>query len=77
MEFHTGLPSKTGYKITLFKRNQAIRLAPTYLAVEAFPVIRKERYEWDFSGPLRLYEKAGFFKVSEKNGRITMHKELS
>ena len=51
--------------------------AEGYLAVEAFPVIRKERYEWDSPGPLRLYEKAGFSKVSEKDGRVTMRKELS
>lgn len=51
--------------------------AEGYLAVEAFPLMRSERYEWDSPGPLRLYEKAGFSKVSEKDGRIVMRKELS
>lgn len=68
---------RKGVATALLQRAIVDAKAEGYLAVEAFPVIRKERYEWDFSGPLRLYEKAGFFKVSEKNGRITMHKELS
>lgn len=51
--------------------------AEGYIAVVGFPVVRTERYEWDCSGPVRLYEKTGFFKVSEKDGRIVMRKELS
>jgi hypothetical protein len=30
--------------------------------------MRDERYEWDNQGPVRLYEKAGFTKASEKDG---------
>lgn len=47
-----------------------------YIAVEGFPVKRDERYEWDCVGPVRLYEKAGFSKVSEKDGRMVMRMEL-
>lgn len=47
-----------------------------YIAVEGFPVVRNERYEWDSTGPVRLFEKAGFSKVSEKDGRTVMRKEL-
>jgi len=50
--------------------------AEGYLAVVSFPKIRTERFEWDFQGPVRLYEKAGFSKVSEKDGKVVMRKEL-
>jgi GNAT superfamily N-acetyltransferase len=49
-----------------------------YLAVVSFPVKRDERYEWDWAGPVRLYEKAGFVKVTEgdDNEHMIMKKEL-
>lgn len=50
--------------------------AEGYIAVEGFPQAHGERNEWDFSGPVRLYEKAGFIKVSDKDGFIVMRKEL-
>jgi GNAT superfamily N-acetyltransferase len=50
--------------------------AEGYIAIEGFPVVRTERYKWDNPGPVRLYEKAGFSKVSEKDGRLVMRKEL-
>src|SRR5690554_6029885 len=34
-----------------------------YASVVGFPVRRSERYEWDCAGPMRLYEKAGFYKA--------------
>lgn len=49
----------------------------SYIAVEGFPHVHNERYEWDYSGPLRLYEKCGFVKVSEKDGFAVMRKELN
>ena len=50
--------------------------AEGYIAVVSFPIIRNERFEWDYQGPVRLYEKAGFIKVSEKDGRAVMRKEF-
>ena len=50
--------------------------AEGYVAVVGFPVMRDERYEWDNQGPVRLYEKAGFTKVSEKDGTAIMRKGL-
>lgn len=47
-----------------------------YIAIEGFPVIRSERYEWDCAGHIRLYEKAGFVKVAEEKDFIVMRKEL-
>ena len=52
--------------------------AEGYQAVVSFPVVRIQRYEWDFAGPIRLYEKSGFVKVTEakQDERIIMRKEL-
>ncbi|MDD4494508.1 MAG: GNAT family N-acetyltransferase [Eubacteriales bacterium] len=50
--------------------------AEGYKAIEGYPVVREERYEWDCPGPIRLFEKTGFIKISEKSGRIVMRKEL-
>jgi len=50
--------------------------AEGYIAVEGFPVMRDERYEWDNPGPTRLYEKSGFVKVAEQDERVVMRKEL-
>ena len=47
-----------------------------YASVVGFPVKRSERYEWDCAGPIRLYEKAGFHKISEHGETIIMKKEL-
>ncbi len=47
-----------------------------YIAVEGFPVLRQERFEWDSPGPLRLYEKEGFVKTAEKDSFCIMRKEL-
>ncbi|MEA4862274.1 MAG: GNAT family N-acetyltransferase [Victivallaceae bacterium] len=50
--------------------------ADGYNAIEGFPVVRDERYEWDSPGPIRLYEKNGFSKVSEIDGKMVMRKDL-
>ena len=50
--------------------------ADGYTAVEGYPVMRDERYEWDNAGPMRLYEKVGFVKAAEQDGRVFMRKEL-
>lgn len=47
-----------------------------YIAVEGFPVVRDERFEWDCRGPLRLYEKAGFVKAAVQEKNVVMRKEL-
>jgi len=47
-----------------------------YVAAVGFPVMRDERYEWDNHGPMRLFEKFGFVKVLEQDGRVIMRKEL-
>lgn len=50
--------------------------AKGYAAVEGYAQIRNERDDYDFYGPIRLYEKAGFFEVTRQNGQIVMRKML-
>lgn len=69
---------RKGVATALLDRVIADAKSEGYQAVVGFPVVRSERFEWDFHGPIRLYEKAGFVKVSEadQNGQIIMRKEL-
>lgn len=50
--------------------------AEGYTAVEGFLVVRDERYEWDSTGPIRMYGKAGFVKVAETGRNAVMRREL-
>ena len=47
-----------------------------YIAVEGYAKISVVRDEYDFTGPIRLYEKAGFTKIMEQNGQVIMRKVL-
>ncbi|MCL2136181.1 MAG: GNAT family N-acetyltransferase [Coriobacteriia bacterium] len=49
-----------------------------FKAVVGFPVARSERFEWDYPGPLQMYEKAGFIKTSptKMDEIVVMRKEL-
>ena len=51
--------------------------AEGYTAVEGFPCKRGERYEWDFTGPIRLYEKLGFVMVEDRERDMVMRRELA
>ncbi len=66
-----------GVATALFDRVVVDAAAEGYLAVEGFPQVHGKRYEWDFSGPVRLYGKAGFIKVSANDGSVVMRKELA
>jgi GNAT superfamily N-acetyltransferase len=66
-----------GVATALLRQVVADAKSEGYLAVEGFPRIRDERYEWDFSGPVRLYEKAGFVKVAEQGKTAVMRKVLN
>ena len=50
--------------------------AEGYFAVESYPQLHDKHNPFDFAGPLHLYEKAGFIKVSEQDKTIIMRKEL-
>lgn len=45
-------------------------------AVEAYPILRQEREALDFTGPLHLYEKAGFRPVERRGRMLVMRKDL-
>ena len=70
-------PDYRGKGVATALLHQAITDAKAegYAAVVSFP-IRTGQCEWDHQGPLRLYEKAGFIKVSETAGKMVMRKDL-
>lgn len=47
-----------------------------YVAVEGYANISKKRNDFDFQGPVQLYQKAGFVEVMRKNGQVIMRKVL-
>jgi len=65
-----------GVATALLQRVVTDAKAEGYVAVEGFPTMRSERYEWDFHGPVRLYEKVGFTKTGEQGNRAIMRFEL-
>ena len=50
--------------------------ASGYDAVEGYAKISETRDEYDFTGPIHLYEKAGFVRIMECNGQVVMRKVL-
>ncbi len=47
-----------------------------YVAVEGYAKILEAQDEYDFTGPIHLYEKAGFSQIIEQNGIAIMRKLL-
>ena len=47
-----------------------------YDNVEVYPVIRETYEPLDFTGPVRLYEKAGFVRIAQKGNVLVMQKKL-
>ena len=47
-----------------------------YMAVEGYAKITDKRDDFDYQGPVRLYQKAGFAEVARDNGQIVMRKIL-
>jgi GNAT superfamily N-acetyltransferase len=72
-------PEYRGKGVATALLNRVVADAKTegYIAVEGFPVARDEQYEWDCTGPMRLYEKVGFVEVAQHDARIVMRKELN
>ena len=50
--------------------------AKGYAAVEGYAVLSDRRNDFDFQGPYRLYQKAGFTEVARGNGQAVMRKVL-
>ena len=47
-----------------------------YAAVEGYAKVSDKRNDFDYQGPVRLYQKAGFVEVSRENGQAIMRKLL-
>lgn len=47
-----------------------------YVAVEGYAKICDKRNDFDYQGPVRLYEKAGFIEIARENGQVIMRKVL-
>ena len=47
-----------------------------YSAVEGYAVLSDQRNDFDYQGPYRLYQKAGFTEVARKKGQAVMRKVL-
>ena len=45
-----------------------------YAAVEGYAMISGERNEYEYQGPVGLYQKAGFVEVMRENGQVIMRK---
>lgn len=47
-----------------------------YVAVEGYAKLSDTRNDFDYQGPIRLYEKAGFIEVAREYGQVIMRKML-
>ena len=47
-----------------------------YVAVEGYAKVSDKRDDFDYQGPVRLYQKAGFVEVAREKGQIVMRKVL-
>ena len=47
-----------------------------YAAVEGYAKLSDQRIDFDFQGPYRLYQKAGFIEVAREKGQAVMRKVL-
>lgn len=47
-----------------------------YIAVEGYAQVKNQRDEFDFTGPVRLFGKAGFTEVTRQDGQIIMRKVI-
>lgn len=65
-----------GVATALLNRVVTDAKAEGYVAVEGFPQVHDERFEWDYTGPVRLYEKVGFTAITKQDGNVIMRKEL-
>ena len=47
-----------------------------YAAVEGYPKLSDQRNDFDYQGPLSLYQKAGFMEAAREKGQAVMRKLL-
>ena len=47
-----------------------------YAAVEGYAKVRRDRDPYDFTGPIRLFQKVGFVEVATVGSQVVMRKRL-
>lgn len=47
-----------------------------YVAVEGYAKLSDQRNDFDFQGPYRLYQKAGFIEIAREKEQVVMRKVL-
>ena len=47
-----------------------------YATIEGYAQLSDERNDFDYQGPVRLYQKAGFVEAARENGQVVMRKTL-
>ncbi|MEN6357620.1 MAG: GNAT family N-acetyltransferase [Armatimonadota bacterium] len=65
-----------GVATALLERVISDARADGYTAVEGYATVQKDRIYYDYNGPIRLYEKAGFVEVARLDDKVVMRKEL-
>lgn len=65
-----------GIAAALLKRVCEDAKAEGYDKVEVYPVMRDTYETLDFTGPVHLYEKAGFIRVAQQGKKLIMQKDL-
>lgn len=65
-----------GVALALIKAICRFATKEGYDAVEGYPQVRTIRDDFDYVGPQRLYEKAGFTQVASQDGQLIMRKTL-
>ena len=48
----------------------------SYVAVEGYAKLSDQRNDFDFQGPYRLYQKAGFIEIAREKEQVVMRKVL-
>lgn len=48
-----------------------------YVAVEGYAKLSQKRDNFDFQGPMQLYEKSGFVEVARQDGQVIMRKIIN
>lgn len=65
-----------GVASALLERVTADAMAMGYAAVEGYAHIHNEYGDYDFKGPIHLYEKAGFVEAIRVDDKVVMRKKL-
>lgn len=65
-----------GIALALIDRVCTDAKATGYVAVEGYAQMKEKREEFDYTGPVHLFEKAGFREVARQNNQIIMRKLL-